>query len=91
LILLGVTPTGYDAGRLFIYDVEALQQPIDGLNYHLKEVFRDYCPASMRIWSLAAEVDDSESLKICATAFEYLEPGERIYQNCLDFIPGIGV
>jgi len=74
-ILLGVNPVGYDAGYLFIYELE------DPPSF--KEVSSLLCPIGMRIYSLAAGIDSSTNLKICATAFEYLEPGERIYQNYL--------
>ncbi|MCK4817451.1 hypothetical protein KA005_16895, partial [bacterium] len=80
-ILLGVNPVGIDAGHLFVYDL-AQQEP-----YTLNKVTCFHCPVGivngMRICPLATGVDGSGSLKICATGYEYLEPGERIYNNYL--------
>ena len=84
-ILLGVNPVGYDPGYLFMY--ELVDPPdSDGLSYSLKQISDFYqCSDRMRILSLAA--GDSDSVngpdKICATAFQYADTEERIYQNYL--------
>lgn len=85
-ILLGVNPVGYEAGYLFIYELVDSPPDSDGLPYSIEQVSDPYqCSDGRRILSLAT--GDSDSVngpdKICATAFEYLEPGESIYQNYL--------
>jgi hypothetical protein len=84
-ILLGVNPGGYDAGYLFNYKLEEKSPPNGSeFPYSLKEVSPSYhCPDGMRIYSLGTGYDNEETFKICATAFVYLEPWERIFQNYL--------